>query len=843
METRKIISNRYEILSVLNQGHSGAIYKAHDHVLSKSVAIKEIDQELLADSSFLELVQLQIRHSAKMNHQNIVHVFDSVRDDDGSLYIVMELVDGIDLMTVLQEFHMRGQTIPQALGIHIISEVCKALDYAHNCSDSTSNDPLNLIHKCVSPGNIILTRTGVVKLNDFGIDGIQAETNINQPWRVQYMSPEHVSYGTTLDKRSDLFSLGLILYEILEGRRFFSSEDPQEIVAILRNGRLKLKDTRHIPKALQTILNKALDKSLDGRYQNANQFYIDLVTYLVLNNDAAALDLDVSKFVEEFAGADTTTPAIKTPHIGYDEEQAEVAKTEEIPVDSTEISSPKTEPLTPPDLDSEESADELIPSINLLPDQEKSQELAEEGDDDVKTVIDLVRLSTRGHKKQVMKGLFSVATFSVLFLLLDFSFQWTPVGAKAYDMVFPPAIKVASVPTGAKAYLNGEALPGTTPLSIDKIAPGVYELKLETDNYEPIVKSIHVLSKGQIQVAGSVDAAENPSYLFRFKTTLEIDSSPQGAEVYLNDILYSQTTPCQILWEVGESIEIELRKDGFEHLTGFSLHSEEMLERIDDKRFWDYAVRKDPNRKLQIKGKFGKLFTFDSKPAGAEVYLDGNQDPVGTTGSGQSIFLTAASHRIEIKKSGYNNAVYNITVDENSKSDMFTMLTRPVRFLAYDATNGTRKDLGAVMTKLVLDGKSIARNRKTPSKMNLEDRTYNAYFTKEGFGDLKVTVSAKDSVVLALMQPLATHLYVVIIEQETGMPISNAEVRYRRIDQAGTREGVFNVTDAEGTCHGSLTPGKYTFSIVKDQFSFQEKSIEIRSSEVNLVEFTLTKTK
>jgi hypothetical protein len=293
---------------------------------------------------------------------------------------------------------------------------------------------------------------------------------------------------------------------------------------------------------------------------------------------------------------------------------------------------------------------------------------------------------------------------------------------------------------------------------------------------------------------------------------------------------------------VGDSIEIELRKEGFEHLAGFSLQSEEMVERIEDKRFWDYAVQKDPNRKLQIRGKFGKLFTFDSKPAGAEIYIDGSQNSVGTTGNRQSIFLTAASHRIEIRKPGYNNAVYNVTVDENSNSDMFAKLTRPVKFLAYDATVGTRKDLGAVMTKLVLDGKTTERNRKTPSKMNLEDKTYNAYFTKEGFGDLKVTVSPKDSVVLALMQPLATHLYVVIIEQETGMPISNAEVRYQRIDQAGTREGVFNVTDAEGTCHGSLTPGRYTFSIVKDQFGFQEKAIEIRSSEVNLVEFTLTKT-
>ena len=731
--------------------------------------------------------------------------------------------------------------IPQYLGVHIAAEVCKALDYAHNCSDSENHDPLNLIHKSVSPSNIMLSTSGAVKLNDFGLDTVQAERNLNLPQKVQYMSPEHVSYGTTLDKRSDIFSLGLILYELLEGKRLFLSEDPQEVIAILRNGKLKLKDIRHTPKPLQMVLHKALDKSLDRRYQNANQFYIDLVTYLVLNADTATMDVELANLIREISGDQTPGTAHAEHRIEFADMDANLHEATDTYEQQMDASFPGTETLELASATEEINASKAVPSINLLPEVEETQEHVEEGEDDVKTLIDVVRLSTRGHKKQVMKGVFTVATLLILFIFLDFAFQWTPVGARAYDAVFPPAIKISSMPTGAKVLLNGQALAGTTPVSIDEIDPGIYELQLVVDGYKPIVKSLHVPSKGQIQVQGSADVTQNQTYTFRFKTSLEIDSTPQGAEVYINNIRYSQTTPTSIPWEVGETCEIELRKAGFGKIAGFSLDSGSMREQIEDRRFWSFEMETEPTTQYKISGQFGKFVSFKSSPTGADIYLDDNPNPVGATDSGDQFFLTAASHRVTLKKKGYNPKTFNLTIDETTKTEMAAKLSRPVKFLAYDATNGRSHDLAAHVTKIVQNGRTRIRNKQTPVQVDLEDGRYEAFFSKEGFRDLKVTVTSKDSVVLALMEPARAHLYVVIIDQASGMPITNAEVRFTPLNFPSGREGVFNVTDAEGTCHGSLTPGSYRFSIVKDSYTYEEKTIDVRSSEVNLVEFTLIK--
>lgn len=839
METTKTLSDRYQILSTISSGHASTMYKGHDNVLDKDIAIKGINGDLAADPSFVEQVQMQARHAAKMNHQNIVHLFDSVRTDDGSFYVVTEYIQGLDLKTLLHELEKRGRRIPQYLGVHIAAEVCRALDYAHNCSDSENHDPLNLIHKSVSPSNIMLSTSGAVKLNDFGLHTVQAERNLNLPQKVQYMSPEHVSYGTTLDKRSDIFSLGLILYELLEGKRLFLSEDPQEVIAILRNGKLKLKDIRHTPKPLQMVLHKALDKSLDHRYQNANQFYIDLVTYLVLNADTATMDVELANLIREISGDQPQGTANSEHRIEFADTDAHLHEATDTYEQQVDASFPGTETLELVSATEEINTSKAVPSINLLPPVEETREHVEEGEDDVKTLIDVVRLSTRGHKKQIIKGVFGLATLLMLFIFLDFAFQWTSVGARVYDAVFPPAIKISSMPTGAKVLLNGQALAGTTPVSIDEIDPGIYELQLVVDGYEPIVKSMHVPGKGQIQVQGSADVGQDQTYTFRFKTSLEIDSTPRGAEVYINNTRYSQITPTSIPWEVGETCEIELRKAGFGKIAGFSLDSGSMREQIEDRRFWSFEMTTEPTTKYKIFGQFGKFVSFKSIPTAADIYLDDNPNPVGTTDSGDRLFLTAASHKVTLKKKGYNSKTFNLTIDETAQTDMVARLTRPVKFLAYDATDGRRHDLAAHVTKIVQNGRIIMRNKQTPVRIDLEDGRYEVFFSKEGFKDLKVTVTTKDSEVLALMEPVRSHLYVVIIDQASGLPISNAEVRYTPLNHPSAREGVFNVTDAEGTCHGSLTPGSYRFSIIKDGYTYEEKTIDVRSAEVNLVEFTL----
>jgi serine/threonine protein kinase len=851
MEALKSLNNRYQLLSIIKKGGFGIIYKGYDSVLGKDIAVKEIKPELLKDDWYVQQFQKEARNVAKMNHHNIVHIFDLVQHDDRQFYIIMEYIDGIDLGRLQLECLKRGHLLPQAVGVHIVAEVCKALDYAHSCLTHDRRGPLNLVHQDVSPSNIMVSKHGVVKLIDFGIAGVQRkaieeESYVTLQGKVQYMSPEHVDMTAEIDKRSDLFSLGLVLYEILEGKRFFMTEESQKIIEILKNGKLKLKDFKHTPKPLQSVLFRALEKAPERRYQNANQLYIDLMTFLVLNSDSTSLDQEIAQLVLNFTNGHTAADEwsdileIKETDTFFEDEQKpeNFDDTDSKPVamafEFKDQTSVETIELDAPEV----GQSPILPEPANRP-REFTDTLTEVGDE-IKTVIDVVRLSERGHKRAFVKAGLSVLAAVALFFLLDIFMRWTPFGLQAYDSLFPPAIKIASAPAGATVYLNNEALPDKTPLSIDEIKPGVYELKLSADGYKPILKSIHVASKGEAEVKGEPTRPGNQPYLFRFKTTLEIDSSPPDAEVFINGIKYGLNTPCSVTLEVGEACQLELRKNGFANLTGFSLNTEKSIEEIEDRRLWQFEMTREPATQYKVRGLFGKFFTFQSNPPDATIYLDDNPEPIGRTGQAR-VFLTARPHKIVFRKEGYVAEALNLNVNEATQLQIFSALSRPVKFAAFDATNGKTKDLGATITKISRNDRSAFRRRSTPTQINLPPYEYEAFFSKKGFRDAVVRVSATDREVVALLEPLDAEVTVVILDASSKLPLSNVEIRYKSLDNPRAAEILFNITDSDGTCTGNLSPGLYVFRTSKGGYRYEEQSAMIQASGLNMIEFTLKK--
>src|SRR3990172_904005 len=420
MDTHKIVNNRYQLLTVIKRGGFGTIYKGHDTVLGKDIAVKEINHELLKDAWYVDQFQNEARHVAKMNHQNIVHIFDLVEAEDRQFYIIMEFIDGYDLNTLIKESKAASRDFPTHIAVHIVAEICKALDYAHNCRHTENNEPLNLVHQDILRDNIMIAKNGLVKLIDFGIAGAQKKAiaqkdTVVLQGKVQYMSPEHVSVEQNIDRRSDIFSLGLVLYELLEGRRFFLYDDTHKIVDILRNGKLKLKDLSKTPKPLQSVLNKALEKSLDKRYQNANQLYIDLVTYLVLNSDSANIDKELVNFVSGFDMKSQPEPAetnetlfnIAESDLIFDSVLDDIEKNKvtagqretlpEVPPEQV-VKAEKEKPVLRDEPQTKEDDLNIIKPISSKP-----AEYFEAGDE-IKTVIDVVRLSTRGDKKLFIKS-------------------------------------------------------------------------------------------------------------------------------------------------------------------------------------------------------------------------------------------------------------------------------------------------------------------------------------------------------------------------------------------------------------------------------------------------------
>lgn len=858
MDVLKLLNNRYQLLSVIKRGGFGTIYRGYDTVLGKDIAIKEINQDLVQDSWYIDQFQNEARHVAKMNHQNIVHIFDLVETDDGQFYIVMEFIDGFDLTHILKESKLLGKNIPQHLAVHIVAEICKALDYAHNCRNSESNEPLNLVHQDVSPSNIMISKSGIVKLIDFGIAGVQRETmddpdTITLQGKIQYMSPEHVASDQVLDKRSDIFCIGLVLYEMLEGKRFFQDEQTQRIVETLRDGKIKLKTSSRTPKPLQKILSKAIERSPEKRFQNANQLYIDLVTHLVMNHDSSTIDAELVHFMQDFTDTDLPVESFdKTLDIRESDLLLDINlddpsdKSEDLngsfKIPQRKTATAEHESVSAPNSFPKTESTPLRPSNGFAPEAAPAPakpEAAERAADEIKTVIDVVRLSTRGHKKLMIRSSVTAGAFLLLFFLLDIAFQWTSVGASVYDFVFPPAIKIASVPEGAKVLLDDKEIAGTTPLSIDKIDPGVYELRLALPPYEDIVRSIHIPSKGQVEVKGEEIRSGNKPYTFKFKTMLVLESFPSDAEVFLNGIKFRESTPCSVSWEIGERCEIELRKTGFASLTGFAL-TKEMTEEIEDRRLWKFDVATEPTVRHQVTGMFGKHIEITSQPPKAEIYLDSGANPIGFTNQKNSFFFTATRHEIVLKKKGYNPRSLTLEINDQTGGQISATLTRPVFFSAYETISGERKKLSATLKKLSRDKKTVTSGRKLPIKLNLQPSKYSATFSMPGYRDKEIEISPEQTSVSVEMIPAEGQFTVVILENSSQRPVSNVEVRVTPMNENSTIRESVDVTDLEGTVSGTIPPGLYVFRTSKNGFQYQEKTLLVKAGDLNLIEFELT---
>jgi hypothetical protein len=203
--------------------------------------------------------------------------------------------------------------------------------------------------------------------------------------------------------------------------------------------------------------------------------------------------------------------------------------------------------------------------------------------------------------------------------------------------------------------------------------------------------------------------------------------------------------------------------------------------------------------------------------------------------------LTAQPHKITLRKEGFIPEVINLTVGETTPLQIFAALSRPVKFAAYDATNGKTKDLGASITKIVHNDRVVMRRRTTPTAINLQPVEYEAFFSKKGYRDAKVKIAAHDREVTALMEPLDGEVTVVILDAQTQRPLGNVEIRYKSLDKPRAGEILFNITDSDGACSGNLPPGLYVFRTSKSGYRYQEQSAMIQAAGLNLIEFNLTK--
>lgn len=296
----KLLDNRYEILEVIGTGGMAVVYKAHCHRLNRKVAIKILRDDLARDAEFRRRFHDESQAVAMLSHPNIMAVYDVSRSSDVE-YIVMELIDGITLKQYMQK---RGGPLSWKEALHFITQIMKALSHAHS---------RGIIHRDIKPQNIMVLRDGSIKVTDFGIARLAsaAQNTLTQEalGSVHYISPEQAR-GSRIDARSDIYSAGVVLYEMLTGRLPFEGDTPVS-VAIQHISSIPLPPRElnpDIPEALEAITMKAMAPNVEHRYHSADEMLVDLEEFR--KNPSINFDYPPADLLSQGGGTDEPTQII-----------------------------------------------------------------------------------------------------------------------------------------------------------------------------------------------------------------------------------------------------------------------------------------------------------------------------------------------------------------------------------------------------------------------------------------------------------------------------------------------------------------------------------------------------
>ena len=612
---------QYQLLEKIAQGGMAEIFKGRAldaHGLERPVVIKRILPHIAASPEFVEMLVDEAKIAVMLSHGNIAQIHDlgKVADD---YFIVMEYVEGKTLSQIMKRLKTQGKLMPVAYAAYVCREIASALDYMHRKTDDEGN-PLNIVHRDISPQNAILSTAGTIKIIDFGI--AKAKTKVSTTdsgvlkGKFAYMSPEHAE-GQKLDHRTDLFSLGVILFELLTGTRLFKGKTNMETVKRVKKAKVPTPSgvRSAIPKALDQIVFKALQKDRNKRYQSAHDLLQDLTKFLVVH-------------FSEFS------PRELVPYL-----QAlfpEIAPPEKPSPENTPLVPHETEgrKLKPPGGDWSSKEDTVGADSEVMRQKHREAEVFEvEGTQRTdSSSIDLSDVPRVVRRAQVRPVWIASAAGAVILLGL---MAWAGVR-------YAPVLKTRFFgPSPDQAVL-------------EKIAKKSEFLKGRQESPSPPPSIPKTESKPKPKPPPLAPPQDVGS--------IAVDSSPQGARIFLNDIDTGRLTPF-----VFEGLKSGTKKIG---LT------------LDRHRFWEGDVPVAASQRAQVKPTLalnvGSL-EVNSLPAGAEITVNGK--PAGRTPLALPDLPPDSLHEIVLTLEGYEtwkgsakifggkNEVLNVPLKKKSPVD------------------------------------------------------------------------------------------------------------------------------------------------------------------------------
>lgn len=590
---------KYFLVDHIATGGMAQIYKAKTYShggFENLLVIKRILPHIGAKQDFVDMFIDEAKVSVALQHPNIVRIYDFGKLLD-NYFMAMECVDGKDVRHLLRDLARQGRYLPFHFAAFIALETCKGLNYAHAKTDLDGN-PYGIVHRDISPSNVLVSYEGEVKVADFGI--AKAESNAYETkdgvlkGKFEYMSPEQAA-GLPIDQRSDVFSLGIIFFEMLTGRRLFKTDSDTATLRKIRDEDVPRPSLvkPDVPPALEAIALKALARDRDVRYQTAGAMADDLREYLFPATPDTLRD-ELADFMKElFAGA-------------IDAEKSRLTKGSAVAARLREAR---------PDWDSPTGTMSVT-----------------------RTAVRMVAPTMLGGAlaAAVLLGGLGVGGY------VAWSQGWLE-GILVADTPAVAALDILVVPE-ARIVVDGTLRGTSQTLTIDGLAPGAHVVRLEADGHVPLERTVLIEGGARLKVVeqlAPVEAAPAPAPAEEAPTPkpdtpdgpprLRLRSNPDGAEV-LVDGKGVGTTPLTWTAPSGRSMKVEMRLDGY-------AGAETTVGRLSD------GQRKTVELTLAKAATPGAL-TVTLSGGWAHVYVDGTKLP--KTAPLRDVALPAGSHEIRV---------------------------------------------------------------------------------------------------------------------------------------------------------------------------------------------------
>ncbi len=277
---------RYRVIEKLASGGMAEVFRAESAGIEgfkKKVAIKRVLPHLSKKQKFISMFLDEARLSAHLSHSNVVQVFD-IGMGDNTYFIVMEFVDGADLKAIAELRRKARLEFPIAEAVYVATRMCEGLAYAHELCDQDGH-AFGVVHRDMSPPNVLITKYGEVKIADFGLAKANNQLEKSEPGIIKgkfsYLSPE-AAHGQEVDSRTDIFAVGIILWELLAGRKLFQGESDYQTVQMVQQAKIPSLASINpkVPKELERVLGRSLARDPRERYQTAREFARDLNAFL-----------------------------------------------------------------------------------------------------------------------------------------------------------------------------------------------------------------------------------------------------------------------------------------------------------------------------------------------------------------------------------------------------------------------------------------------------------------------------------------------------------------------------------------------------------------------------------